>query len=171
MKEWIIRPEAPSDFDSVEEIHRAAFGRPDEAHLVSELRKRAKPTLSLVAEASGSLLGHVMFSPVTIEGPKAPPPSVGLAPLAVMPDAERQGIGSALVRTGLRDCLPMGWRVVFLLGDPGYYFRFGFELAAAQGLRYESEAFDAGFQFIELVPGASSGMSGWVRYHEAFAHV
>jgi len=87
----------------------------------------------------------------------------------VEPAAQASGVGSALVRSGLDACGALGWQAVFLLGDPAYYARFGFELAAPRGLRYGSEAFDAGFQVKELVPGALDGYAGWVRYHEAFA--
>jgi putative acetyltransferase len=166
-----IRPERPPDYSRVDQIHRAAFGQDGEARLVESLRKRASPHLSLVAEIGDELVGHVMFSPVSIEGVGDPPPIAGLAPLAVSPEAQGQGAGSALVRAGLSDCDSIGWQAVFLLGDPAYYSRFGFDLAATRGLRYESEAFDAAFQFIELVPGALSGCRGWVRYHEAFSEL
>jgi putative acetyltransferase len=95
----------------------------------------------------------------------------GLAPLAVMPEMQSKGVGSALVRAGLRECATIGWQAIFLLGNPVYYSRFGFSLAAEQGLRYESEAFDASFQMIELVPRVLSGCRGWVRYHEAFSNL
>jgi len=171
MSRFEIRPESPSDFARVDEIQREAFGGAGEARLIEALRKRATPYLSLVAESEGRLVGHVMFSPVSIEGTGDPAPLAGLAPLAVSPDTQGQGAGSALVRSGLRDCVSLGWQAVFLLGDPAYYSRFGFVLAAKQGLRYESEAFDAGFQMIELVPDALSGCSGWVRYHDAFSEL
>ena len=93
----------------------------------------------------------------------------GLAPFAVTPETRSKGAGSALVRAGLRECARIGWQADFLLGDPAYYSRFGFRLAAAQGLQYESEAFDAGFRLIELVPDVLSECRGWVRYHEAFS--
>jgi putative acetyltransferase len=166
-----IRPERLSDYKHVYQIQRAAFGQDGEARLVEALRKRATPHLSLVAEMGEDLVGHVMFSPVSIEGAGEPPPIAGLAPLAVLPERQGEGAGSALIRAGLSDCDSMGWQAIFLLGDPAYYSRFGFNLAAARGLRYESEAFDVAFQFIELVPDALSGCRGWVRYHEAFSEL
>ena len=93
------------------------------------------------------------------------------ASLAVSPEVQGHGAGSALVRAGLGECLSLGWQAVFLLGNPAYYSRFGFSLAAPQGFRYESENFDHAFQLIELVPNALSGCSGWVRYHEAFSEL
>ncbi len=178
-----IRPERSSDHPRVDEIQRAAFGRNEEAELVTALREPADSILSLVAEippvrstdvsasSAANVAGHVFFSPVTLEGPGDPPPLAGLAPLAVDAHAQTTGIGSALVRAGLRDCLSLGWQAVFLLGNPAYYSRFGFSLAAPQGFRYESEAFDGGFQMIELVPGALTGCSGWIRYHPAFSEM
>jgi len=164
-----IRHETPSDHARVYEIEEAAFGQADEARLVEALRERAVPYVSLVAESEGELVGHVMFSPVKIEGKGSDLSLAGLAPIAVAPSTQGKGVGSALVRAGFRDCLSLGWQAVFLLGDPAYYCRFGFVMAAPQGLRYESEAYDVGFQMIELVPGVLSGCSGWVRYHEAFS--
>ena len=169
MDQFEIRSETPSDYARVEEIQTAAFGQDGEARLVESLRRHAKPYLSLVAEVNGDIVGHIFFSPVSIEGKGGSPASGGLAPLAISPDVQGQGAGSALVRAGLRDCLSLGWQAVFLLGDPAYYSRFGFALAAERGLRYESEFFDAGFQMLELVPDALSGCEGWVRYHEAFS--
>jgi putative acetyltransferase len=166
-----IRRESPSERARVDEIQVAAFGRTDEARLVRSLRAKAQPQLSLVAEHDGELAGHVFFSPVEIVDPGPSPPSAGLAPLAVAPEKQGRGVGSALVRAGLRECITLGWQAVFLLGDPAYYSRFGFSLAAQCGLRYESEAFDLAFQVLELVPGALSECSGWVQYDEAFAEV
>ena len=166
-----IRKEVQADHAQVDQIQESAFGQIAEARLVRGLRKDAEPRLSLVAEIRGEVVGHVMFSPVSIEGSGDLPRCAGLAPLAVAPEVQGQGAGSALVHAGLRECVALGWQAVFLLGDPAYYSRFGFSLAAPRGLRYESEAFDAGFQLIELVPHVLSGCSGWVRYHEAFAEL
>ena len=164
-----IRAERASDHRRVAAIQEAAFGQPAEAELVAALRESAQPQLSLVAEHAGEVIGHVFFSPVTVEGPRPAPPAAGLAPLAVAPEAQGCGAGAALVRAGLEACPSLGWQAVFLLGDPEYYARFGFVRAAPRGLRYESEAFDRGFQVLDLVPGALEGCSGWVHYHEAFA--
>jgi putative acetyltransferase len=167
--DFTIRREQRSDHTRVGQILEAAFGRADEADLVGTLRAQARPQLSLVAERRGDVVGHVFFSPVRIEGPSDPPASAGLAPLAVAPEAQGRGVGSELVRAGLRECVSLGWHAVFLLGDPAYYARFGFVLAAPLGLRYENASFDRGFQVLELVPGALSGCRGWVRFHQAFA--
>lgn len=141
MPDFAIREEEPSDHARVDEIQEAAFGRPLEAEWVRALRGSDAPRLSLVAELREELVGHIFFSPVSIEGSVDSPPAGGLAPLAVAPAMQRQGAGSALVRAGLEACVPLGWRAVFLLGNPAYYSRFGFVLAAPLGLRYQSESF------------------------------
>ena len=171
MSEFEIRREQASDHERVDEIQQAAFGRADEARLVQILRVQAQPQLSLVAEQAGELVGHVFFSPVEIVDPGPAVASAGLAPLAVSPSVQGRGAGSALVRAGLREGIALGWQAVFLLGNPAYYARFGFEQAALRDLHYESEAFDSAFQCLELVPGALADCRGWVRYHGAFAEV
>ncbi len=88
--------------------------------------------------------------------------------MGVLPELQRRGIGSALVREGLHQCVDLGWHAVFLLGDPAYYSRFGFVLAAPLGVRYRHESFDPAFQVRELAPGALQGCAGWAHYHEAF---
>ena len=135
------------------------------------LRAEARPIVSLVAERDSELVGHVLVSPVSIEGEQTPLRAAGLAPLAVDPDRQRRGAGSALVRAALPACARIGWRAVFLLGEPDYYARFGFAIAAPLGFHYQSEAFDAGFQVLELVAGALAGRAGWVRYHPAFSQL
>jgi putative acetyltransferase len=166
-----IRPETPADRERVHAIQTAAFGRPDEADLVEALRASSRPQLSFVAEVEHELVGHIFFSPVSIEGPPSAPRCAGLAPVGVLPTHQRRGVGSALVRTGLDRCPDRGWRAVFLVGDPEFYVRFGFALAAPRGLRYESESFDRVFQVLELERGALQGCRGRVRYHEAFARM
>ncbi|MDX1433636.1 MAG: N-acetyltransferase [Gammaproteobacteria bacterium] len=164
----VIRHETPADRAVVEALLEDAFGGRDEVILLGRLRDAVRPAVSLVAESRGVVAGHVFFSSVAIEGADPAPPAAGLAPLAVVPPMQGRGIGAALVHAGLDACREIGWQAVFVLGDPGYYARFGFVPAAAHGLHYESEAFDAAFQMIELVPGALSGYRGLVRFHPAF---
>ena len=91
--------------------------------------------------------------------------------MGVLPDAQGGGVGTALIRAALAACHGLGWRLLFVLGDPAYYARFGFTLAAPHGLHYASRAFDAAFQVQELEPGALARHAGWVRYHAAFDEV
>jgi putative acetyltransferase len=161
----IVRPEAHADQDAIDVVHQQAFGQPGEAALVRALRREAKPYLGLVAELEARVVGQITFSPVSIEG--GSPPALGLGPMAVEPGRQRSGIGSALVREGLRRCALLA-EIVVVLGHADYYPRFGFRSAWERGLRYRSEVFDPSFFVLELKPGALSGVSGWVRYHEAF---
>ena len=165
-----VRPEAASDAAAIDAVHTQAFGQSGEAALVRALRREAQPYLGLVAEqadadGAGRVVGHIAFSPVAIEG--GSPPALGLGPLAVAPPLQRLGIGSALLRAGLARCAALAKSVV-VLGHADYYPRFGFRPAAPLGLRYRSEVFDPSFFVLELEPGALAGISGHVRYHEAF---
>jgi putative acetyltransferase len=167
----LIRPERAEDARAVWTVHEAAFGRPDEARLVARLRQEARPCVSLVAERAGRAIGHVFFSPVTIEGDAGAPPAGGLAPVGVLPDEQARGAGSALIRAGLEASRTLGWELLFVLGNPAYYGRFGFVLAAPHGLHYERSAFDAAFQVQELAAGALARARGWARYHPAFTEL
>jgi putative acetyltransferase len=167
----IVRAERPEDARAVWTVHEAAFGRPDEAKLVARLRQEAHPHVSLVAERGGCVIGHVFFSPVAIEGERSGPRAGGLAPVGVLPAEQGRGAGSALIRAGLEASRGLGWQLVFVLGSPAYYGRFGFVAAAPHGLHYEGHDFDGPFQVQALTPGALGGVRGWARYHPAFAAV
>lgn len=162
-----IRPELPEDHDRVFAINAAAFPTDAEAELVEAVRRDADPLISLVATVGGSIAGHILFSPVTVEGEDVRR-AMGLGPMAVAPEHQRQGVGSRLVRAGLDACRAISEHVVVVLGHAEYYPRFGFEPAPARGLRYLSEDFDPHFFVAELEPGALDGWSGQVRYHPEF---
>lgn len=164
-----IRREAASDHEAVHRLQERAFGQPAEARLVEALRRRAQPQLSLVAVSEGELVGHIFFSPVALGTSGTGPPAAGLAPVGVEPRVHGRGVGGALIRAGLDAARELGWRAVFLVGDPGYYGRFGFELAAPRGFDYGNPLFDSVLQYLELEPGALDGVSGRVRFHDAFA--
>ena len=116
------------------------------------------------------MVGHILFSPVTVEH-SSKPALVGLAPMAVAPGYQRQGIGSALVREGLARCRAAGVEGVVVLGHVEDYPRFGFVPAAQFGLRCEYDVPADVFMALELSPGAFSDVSGLVRYHQAFGKV
>jgi putative acetyltransferase len=166
-----IRPELPEDFAMVFEIHERAFGRPEEAQLVEELRCAANPQISLVAVRDAQVVGHIFFSPVTIEGQNSSVQAFGLAPMAVVPELQNQGIGSLLVREGLNTARRMGQNIVVVLGHTEYYPRFGFEIASRKGLRCEFPAPDEAFMVAELTPNALRGVSGLVKYLPEFSRV
>jgi putative acetyltransferase len=128
LAENIIRSETINDHDAIQEIHRLAFGRPAEAKLVDDLRKSGDTVISLTAARDSRVIGHVLFSKL-----KAPMKALGLAPVAVHPSFQKQGVGSALIREGLDQAKKDGCMCVFVLGDPGYYGRFGFRVESAKG--------------------------------------
>jgi putative acetyltransferase len=125
-----IRPERLEDATTIHSLTDAAFkGMPfsdgAEARVIEALRGAGALTLSLVATHGGEIIGHVAFSPVTINGEAGG--WYGLGPVSVWPDRQRSGIGQALIREGLRRLQSMGAGGCVLLGDPAYYARFGFE--------------------------------------------
>ncbi|MFI5456930.1 MAG: GNAT family N-acetyltransferase [Isosphaerales bacterium] len=113
-----IRPETTGDHPSVREVHRQAFGREKEGRLVDSLRDGGFSRLSLVAEQDGLVVGHILFSEVAIVIDHGSVPALALAPLAVVPERQRRGLGSMLVRKGLRLCGDSGHRIVIVLGIP-----------------------------------------------------
>ena len=169
MSDVAIRPEVPRDVRAIFDVNARAFGQPAEAKLVDTLRAANAATLSLVAERDGRVVGHILFSPVRVEGEGASFVAQGLAPMAVDPDHQREGIGSLLVRAGLDASRCAGHPIVFVLGHPDYYPRFGFAAAAPRGLHYsDGVAFAAAFFVAELEAGALAGRTGVVHYHTAF---
>lgn len=166
-----IRSEAPADRAAVAAVNERAFGRPAEAALVAALRASVRPFLSLVAESEGTVVGHILFTPVRVEGSGEPFAAVALAPVAVDPEYQNRGIGSRLVRAGLEICRDEGHPAVFVLGHPKYYPRFGFTPAAERGIRCEFPVPAELFFALELRPGALQGVTGTVRYHPEFSRV
>jgi putative acetyltransferase len=164
----LIRAENENDRDAVFAVNLSAFEAPAEATLVNVLREQAQPVLSLVAEENGNVVGHIMFSPVSLsENPDIK--VMGLAPMAVSPEHQRKGIGSALVRAGLEQCRQLGFVAVVVLGHPEYYPRFGFSPSSRFGIDSEYEVPEEVFMAVELESEALSGQTGRVKYHHAFS--
>ena len=161
-----VRFERPADIPHVQAVNVAAFDSPTEANLVDALREQAD-VISIVAEQDGHILGHILFSPVRLTGADDLR-AVALAPMAVAPERQRTGIGSALVREGLAHCQRQGVGAVFVVGHPEYYPRFGFRPASGFGITCEFEVPDEVFMAMELSPGALKGRAGRLFYHEAF---
>ena len=166
--EVTIRPERPADIASIRAVNERAFGQPDEAALVDAVRARGERSISRVAVDGGRLVGHILFTPVTIRGPDQVHEAVGLAPMAVDPDHQRRGIGSRLVAQGLDLCRESGYRIAVVLGHPTYYPRFGFVPARRHCIRFESDVPDDALMVVELMPGALDGCTGVARYVKEF---
>jgi len=165
-----VRIERPDDFAAVRAINRAAFGMDAEADLVDQLRGEASSIISLVGEDAGEVVGHILFSPVTLAGHDALP-IAGLAPMAVLPARQRTGIGHALVNAGLAACRDHGFVAVVVLGHPGYYPRFGFRRASEFGLACEFEVPDEAFMALEVQDAALRNRQGTIHYHPLFSTV
>lgn len=165
-----IRIEGKKDSFAVEQINKAAFETDAESKLIVSLRKTVRPFISLVAEDTGKVIGHIMFSPVTLDCGNVVK-IMGLAPMAVLPEYQRKGVGSELVRVGLDECRKLGFGAVVVLGHAEYYPRFGFTPAVGFGLGCEYDVPENVFMAIELQPGYLKNVEGKVKYHEAFESV
>ena len=164
----VVRPETPDDIPGIREVNRLAFGQDEEADLVDALRDGGDAVASLVAEEDGRIVGHILFSPVTLSGKGTDLKLAVLAPMAVMPDYQKQGIGSALVEKGLKRCESKGYQAAVVVGYPEYYPRFGFVPASRFGIKSEYDVPDEVFMVKELVSGILAGYSGVVKYHPLF---
>ena len=165
--ELIIRPEQPGDEAAIAAVTTAAFGRPAEAELVDQLRAEGQLRISLVAWLEDEPVGHVAFSPVQIKYP-VPFSALGLGPLSIVPDQQRHGIGGRLTRLGLAYCLAQEEPLVFLLGHPEYYPRFGFQPAPILGFTCKWARRGNHFMVAELRAGALAGRRGHVHFHPTF---
>jgi putative acetyltransferase len=162
----VLRDEIPRDREQVRKVNEAAFARAGEADLIERLRLDGAVLLSIVAELDGQIVGHILFSRMTVETAQGPVPAVSLAPMAVLPDHQRRQIGSQLVRLGLSKLRDRRERIVLVLGHEHYYPRFGFssDLARCLVSPFPLEAFMA----LELSEGALAGVRGAVQYPAAF---
>ncbi|MEG4028865.1 MULTISPECIES: N-acetyltransferase [unclassified Microcoleus] len=164
-----IRTEKPEDVEAVRNINIAAFGRKNEANLVDKLRGIAS-TFSFVAVQSDRIVGQIFFSPVVVEGKCSRNLSIlGLAPVAVLPNYQRQGIGTLLIQHGLKECGRSGFQAVVVLGHPDFYPRFGFIPASRKSLKCEYDVPDEAFMVLELESGALQDCSGTVKYRSEFS--
>ena len=163
----LIRPETAADLDAIRHVHCLAFGQDEEARLVDALREGGFVRLSLIAEPAGQVVGHILFSDLPIVTKAGTVPSLALAPMAVLPEVQNQGIGSALVRRGLEVCKEQGHRIVVVLGHPHFYQRFGFASKLAAQLESPYSGRES-FMAVELAPGALDGVTGRVQYPPPF---
>jgi len=165
----IIRPETKEDMKSIHALNELAFGQPLEAEIVDKLRNNCDDLLSLVAEENEKIVGHIFFSPAEIEGPHGVIKGMGLAPIAVLPDIQRQGIGTLLINKGIEELKKLGSPFIIVLGHHDYYPRFGFEKASLYGIKcqYDNVPDDA-FMILWLDKSKAGHISGLAKYREEF---
>jgi len=163
------RFEEPEDIPSVRVVNEQAFEQHAEADLVDKLRRDCPEALSLVAEDSGHVVGHIFFTPATVDGWDSTIQGMGLAPMAVLPERQREGIGSSLVEHGLEILRDRCCRFVIVLGHSGYYPRFGFEPASRYGLTSQWEGVpDEAFMVLIFDKASMAGVTGVAQYRDEF---
>ena len=168
----LIRPEQATDATAVRYLNELAFGRAEEADLVDMLRSRCLDAPSLVALDGEVVVGHILFTPVVVEHGNDRVTGMGLAPMAVLPSHQGQGVGSALVRRGLELLHDRRCPFVVVVGHPSYYPRFGFEPASRRGLTSQRPGMpDDAFMAIVLDERAMAGVAGVARYRGEFDSV
>lgn len=166
----LIRTEAPADILPIDRLLKTVFDTEAEANLVMKLRENGNRTLSLVAcSDEGELMGYLLFSPVTVDGQDDN--WQGLAPLAVMPEYQRQGIGQALMEEAKSILAELGYPVTVVLGHSDYYPKAGFVKASDHGLNCSWPVPDEAFMVLEMIPGSLAGKSGLVEYSAEFSNM
>lgn len=160
-----IRDEQSSDIAAVRDVNRRAFGQEQEANIVDALRANGASLLSLVAAVNGQVVGHVMFSPIVVNGKVG----AALAPLAVVPEYQRRGIGGRLVEVGCERLAREGYPFIIVLGHASYYPRFGFRPASRFGISCEWEVPDDVFMVLVLDKADMAGVAGVAKYRTEFS--
>lgn len=168
-----IRPETIEDHSLIDTINDRAFGQPDEGFLIRAMRKRSDfiPALSLISEVNGTPIGHILFTRIAIRSDNKSNVSLALAPMAVLPEYQKKGIGTAMVKAGIEKARQLGFKSVIVLGHPKYYPRFGFKPASLWSIKAPFEAPDEAFMALELVQGGLEAISGTVAYPEEFQEI
>jgi putative acetyltransferase len=161
-----IRGRTAADDAAIRQLNDDTFGGHYESRLIEDLRAAGLDAVELVAIENDDIVGHILFSVLATTIDRQTVPALALAPMAVRPDRQRRGIGSALVRAGLDLARDRDWRAIIVLGHKGYYPRFGFSAALARPLEapFSGDAFMA----LELAPDALRGEKGRVTYPPAF---
>ncbi len=165
-----VRKEIESDREAIYFLHLDAFDGKFESELVDKIRasKNFIPELSRVAIIESRVIGHILLSAIIIKRDGEETPALALAPVAVLPEFQNRGIGSALIKDALDNARRLKHRIVIVIGHPPYYPRFGFVKATKAGLSAPFDVPDEAFMVAELVPGALKGVSGMVQYPPEF---
>jgi putative acetyltransferase len=162
-----IREECPDDVVAVRDLNRRAFGQDQESSIVDALRANRAALLSLVATVNDQVVGHIMYSPVfmgNVEG-------AALGPMAVLPECQRQGIGSKLIDAGNQKLKDAGYPFIIVVGHADYYSRFGFRPASEYGIKCEWDVPNDVFMLLVLDETKMEGVSGLAKYRHEFSSV
>jgi putative acetyltransferase len=162
-----VREEHPSDIAPVRELNRCAFGQDRESNIVDALRTNEGVLLSLVATIDDRVVGHIMYSPISV----ASVSGAALGPMAVLPEHQRQGIGSKLIEAGNRKIEDAGYPFIIVVGHAEYYPRFGFRPASEYGITCEWDVPDEVFMLLVLNEAKMRGASGLAKYRPEFSTV
>lgn len=168
MNEVSIRDEQPGDAPGIRLLLEAAFPSSVEADLVDRLRVSCPGQVSLVALEAGRIVGHILFTPVVIEAGAEPINGFGLAPMAVLPQYQRRGVGSALARAGIERLREAGCPFIVLVGHTEYYPRFGFVPASRHGVRCQWDQVPDEVFMILVLDSAAPIPAGTARYRPEF---
>lgn len=161
-----IREEQPGDVAPIRAVNISAFGRDREANIVDALRANNAIVLSLVATRNRETVGHILYSPITIADVTA----AALGPMAVVPECQREGVGSALVWAGQQMLRKRGCPLVVVVGHPAFYPRFGFEAARQHGIFSEWQVPDDVFM-VAMLRQAEAPVKGLAKYRPEFSTV
>ena len=164
----VIREEQPDDIGAIREVHRRAFGQDQEGNIVDALRANGAALTSLVATVDGRVVGHIMYSPLSVRGELT---GAALGPMAVIPEHQRQGIGSQLVETGNRRLDEAGCPFIVVVGHAHFYPRFGFKSASTQGITCEWDVPDDVFMLLVLDQAKMGRVSGLATYRHEFSTI
>ena len=169
LKEVVVRAEQAQDIPGVREVNQSAFGQPQEGRIVDALRDACRDVLSLVAVYRERVIGHILFSPVSIAMQERTVTGMGLAPMSVLPEFQKKGIGTTLVRTGIFSLRARACPFIIVLGHPQYYPRFGFEKASVYHIESEWDVPEEAFMIMVLDDIAMKGVQGTACYRPEFA--
>jgi len=167
----IVREERPEDIEAIRAVNEKAFGQPQESQLADALRKNSGVLLSLVATLNGRVVGHILYSPVSISSDGEAVSGAGLGPMAVLPEYQRQGIGGNLIEAGNQKLREMDCPFVVVPGHPEYYPRFGFKPASGYDIRCEWDVPDNAFMVLVMDQSKMKNISGAAKYRQEFASV
>jgi putative acetyltransferase len=163
-----IREEGPNDVAAIRDLNRRAFGQDQEGNIVDALRANGAALLSLVATLKHQVVGHIMYSPISVGDNVM---GAALGPMAVLPEFQRQGIGSKLIEVGNRKLKDAGCPFIIVVGHADYYPRFGFRSASKHGIKCEWQVPDDAFMLLVLDEAQMAGVSGLAKYRHEFSTV